>query len=218
MNALSLQIRWTIARAQAEATIARLRDFDPNQPRDETGKWTDTGAGDGGGGEIAPASAPGKPDPAVVDVGGDEWNQRTAERLEREYQAARPAVDALAQEAPGKTATVAAPSEEIEEPPEEDDPPFVPEEWDMLSASAQSDAEEKFISDNTESYYDSEVENWQNEAAPEEAKAQVAEDFNAGQNNQWAMDALNEMHDRAQGGRRAADPVHERAVARSDRA
>ena len=192
MNALSLQIRWAITRAQAEATIARLRDFDPNQPRDETGKWTDTGAGDGGGGETAPA-APGKPDPAVVNVGGDEWNQRTAERLEREYQAARPKVEKLAQESVGKTSTVSAVSEEVEEPEEEEEPPFIPEEWDQLSNSAQSDAEEQFISKNTDAYYDSEVENWSSEYAPGEAKAQVADDFNNGQNNQWAMDALNEM-------------------------
>ena len=39
------------ARMQAQATLDRLRDFDPSQPRDEHGRWTDTGAGDDDGAE-----------------------------------------------------------------------------------------------------------------------------------------------------------------------
>ena len=37
------------AKVQAQATLDRTRAFDPSQPRDEEGKWTD-GGGDGGGG------------------------------------------------------------------------------------------------------------------------------------------------------------------------
>jgi hypothetical protein len=38
---------WAVVRAQVEQTLARLRAFDPDEPRDESGKWTE-GGGDGG--------------------------------------------------------------------------------------------------------------------------------------------------------------------------
>ena len=62
--------------------------FDPTEERDPHGRWTR-----GAGGEL-----PSKPDPRVMDVGGDEWNKQTAARLENEYDAARPALDKIAQE------------------------------------------------------------------------------------------------------------------------
>ena len=51
------QKRWQRAKARAQATLARLRDFDPNQPRDEHGRWTDGGGSDGGA--AAPAAVAG---------------------------------------------------------------------------------------------------------------------------------------------------------------
>ena len=51
------QKRWQEAKARAEATLDRLRDFDPNQPRDEHGRWTDGGGSDGGA--AAPAAVAG---------------------------------------------------------------------------------------------------------------------------------------------------------------
>jgi hypothetical protein len=93
-----------------------------------TGRFEGSRPG-GGGGETAPAGGAAKLDPEVIAVGGDEWNKDTAKRLEAEYQAARPEVDKLAQAAAGKP--VEGPSDEEEEPK------FVPEEWDHLSADGQ---------------------------------------------------------------------------------
>lgn len=44
---LTLTQRWAIARARAQRTLARVQKFDPSQPRDEHGRWADTGASDG---------------------------------------------------------------------------------------------------------------------------------------------------------------------------
>ena len=68
--------------------------YDPNENRDFHGRWTR-----GAGGEL-----PSTPDPRVMDVSGDEWNKQTAERLENEYTAARPALDKIAQEGIAKDA------------------------------------------------------------------------------------------------------------------
>jgi hypothetical protein len=48
--------------------------YDPDEPRDEKGRWTE-GGGAGGG-----------PDARTHDVGGDQWNRDTAVRLENEYE------------------------------------------------------------------------------------------------------------------------------------
>ena len=64
---------WRTARAQAESHLSRtqrlqierararrlLQQFDPDEPRDESGRWTDGGGGDGGG--SAKPSGGGKP-------------------------------------------------------------------------------------------------------------------------------------------------------------
>jgi hypothetical protein len=69
--------------------------FDPNEARIPSGpgggRWT-TG---GGGGDAVKRHLV---DPRVTDVGGDEWNKKTAERLEKEYAAVRPEIDAIATE------------------------------------------------------------------------------------------------------------------------
>jgi hypothetical protein len=44
---LSVAQQFAIARAQAVQTLARLKAFDPDEPRDEGGKWTDGGGGGG---------------------------------------------------------------------------------------------------------------------------------------------------------------------------
>src|ERR1035437_2088592 len=69
-----------------------MAGFDPNEPR-EAGRWT---KGGGGGGDSAVERH--LVDPRVTDVGGDEWNKKTADRLEREYAAVRPEIDAIATE------------------------------------------------------------------------------------------------------------------------
>jgi hypothetical protein len=41
--------RWKALRAESEKLLLRLRAFDPDEPRDEQGRWTDGGGSDGGG-------------------------------------------------------------------------------------------------------------------------------------------------------------------------
>ena len=50
------------------------REFDPDQPRDDDGKWTSTG----GGGSTK------------VDVGTDRWNKDVDAKLRQQYQDAKP--------------------------------------------------------------------------------------------------------------------------------
>jgi lambda family phage portal protein len=45
------------ARVVPFSSRPRKREFDPSQPRDEDGKWTDGGGGDSGGGTAAPAAS-----------------------------------------------------------------------------------------------------------------------------------------------------------------
>jgi hypothetical protein len=150
-----------------------------DEPRDPGGKWTSGG----GGGEAEHAI-----DPAVIAVGGDEWNKATAKRLEAEYKSAKPAIEKIAQEGIG---------EEAPKPGGEDDEDeiAVPEEWDMMSNDQQEEAKEHYIKHNHESYLDSETQNWMENDAPYEAKTLVANDFNDGGETDWADEALTELNE-----------------------
>jgi len=197
------------AQNAALAAIAKRKSFharagfDPDEPRDESGRWTEGGGS--GGGEAVPAPSGGEVEalhPDVVNVGGDQWNKETAKRLEREYQAARPKVDKLAQDA------VAA-GETQEEPSDEEDQPYVPESWDELSADQQSDASNKYVEKTTGDYYDSEVNNWQDSGgALDEAKSQLANEtmFGSGKDHdEWAIEAIDEY--KAQREEEGKDPI-----------
>jgi len=137
------------------------------------------------------AKAP-KLDPEVVNVGGDAFNQEIAKQLEFEYQKARPALATLAGESVCK---------EAEEPePEEDEEPeyFPPEDWDSLSADAQQEAEELWISKNEDDWIQSESDNYYSEYAPAEARKVIADDFNASphrENITWVADAIEEARE-----------------------
>jgi hypothetical protein len=178
-----------------------------DEPRDESGKWTDGGGGDGGTGGSAPAAEPAL-DPNVIAVGGDEWNKATAVRLEREYQAARPEVDKIAQEAPGKT-TPDAPDDD------EEDAPFIAEEWDQLSNTDQEAAGEAYVEKSESGYYDGEVENWQSEYAPDDAKALVASKFNSGDDDAWARDAITEYREQREDAGESAIPFDDEQLIRA---
>jgi hypothetical protein len=136
----------------------------------------------------AAAKEPGKAklDPEVVNVGGDKFNQDIAKELEQEYQEARPAVEKLASDAVG--AEVEAPSDEEEE----EEGPYIPEEWDMLSQSGQEQAEKEYIQWGHDDYVSSESDYYYTEYAPHEAREKVASDFNDGSERQWAENALEE--------------------------
>jgi hypothetical protein len=186
---------WQAAKAEALQTLAQLRAYDESQhPRDETGKWTDSGGGgDGAGGAAAsdkdkPASVDHLIEPHVVDVGGDKWNQITAYNLERDYQTARPAIEHLEQKAIGAVEDTSGDDGE-----EDDHSDYVPEEWDAMSEAAQEQAGEEYESKYYDEYLQSEQDNWSTEYAPDEARVKVAEDFNEGNASddiEWAQDAL----------------------------
>jgi len=58
------RIKWADLRARSAVTLRRLREkFDPDQPRDEDGKWTDGGGGDAGGGDAGPSAGFVSPSP-----------------------------------------------------------------------------------------------------------------------------------------------------------
>src|ERR1035437_2626645 len=135
--------------------------FDPNEARDEHGRWT---AGAGGDLPVAP-------DPRVAEVkGGDVWNKDTAAPLENDCAAARPAIDKIANQAPeheGEVATTVEPS------------------WDTLSTADQDKASEKYNEQNYSSQYDSEVSNWQESGDAERGAAHAL-----AENEDWKAEKL----------------------------
>lgn len=124
------------------------------EARDYHGRWT-------AGGATAP-------DPRAVEVGGDEWNKQIAAKLENQYAAALPALNALAEQA--TTLTPLQSAEELPVHQGEDD------EWGALSGDDQQTVEEKWKEDNYYDYLQSEQDNWLGNDAPAEAAAKVAED------------------------------------------
>ena len=117
--------------------------------------------------------------PAVVEVGGDTWNQQTATRLETEYQQAKPALETLI----GKLEHM-TPAEAVEITTND-----VPQSWDALSGSEQEKAEEKWKEQHYSSALDSEIENWQQNDALVAAAKEVAED------DEWKTEQVQEWLD-----------------------
>lgn len=74
--------RWTLAKQQA---LRNLEKFDPNEPRDESGKWTDGGGSDGGG--TKPSAEP-KPEA--------ETHEQKVERIVASVPGAKEKIDELA--------------------------------------------------------------------------------------------------------------------------
>ena len=108
--------------------------------------------------------------PAVVEVGGDDWNQQTAFRLENEYQDAKPKLEELLTEYEDDELLA-----EGSEPPEDDQPLGPPEEWENLSAELQEQAKQEYFDQNLQEYIDQEVTSWrENGGALDEAKSQLA--------------------------------------------
>jgi hypothetical protein len=183
---------WAIVRAQVQQTLARLRAFDPDEPRDDSGKWTE-GGGDGDGGTSGgdkPAAEPAL-DPHVISVGGDEWNKATARRLEREYQTAKPDLDKMAADAVGRSTSG---------PVDEDDESFVPEEWDQVSDDIKEQAFDAYKEQSLQGYIDNEQQNWYDSGqALDEAKSIVVSDFNEGKEMDWATEAIKDFRDEFDG-------------------
>jgi hypothetical protein len=147
--------------------------FDENEPRDDHGRWT---TGGGGGGEAAPGAAgriPAIVDPRVIPDTGDVWNRDTGTRLEKEYAEARPDLHEIVQQGIGKSSDL---------PADEED------KWDSLSGTAQDEAGEKYVSQNYDSAYQSEVDNWhENGEAYREAAETVSQD------DDWKAETLTDF-------------------------
>jgi len=191
--------------AEQEHALAafRKKDWDeakhPREPSGtpEGGRFAGGGAAEGGESKEPGAPKSVKLDPEVINVGGDEYNRETAARLESEYQRAKPAIEKLANDAVG--AETERPQDTEDEDEEEE--PYIPEEWDMLSASAQSEAEEKYVEWAKSDAISSESDYYYSEYAPHDAREQIAEQFNDGSEREWAEDALEEArHPEDEGG------------------
>jgi hypothetical protein len=147
------------------------------------------GEGDGGGKEGA---APLHPE--AVNVGGDEWNKQTAVRLEKEFAEAAPKLEKIVDDAVSEKVEVEA----DEEAPDPDNAPYVPEDWSMMSQEQQDDAETQYKDKTHSDYYDSEVTNWQENSAADDAGVEVSYKFEKGE-QQWAYDAINEYQNTREG-------------------
>lgn len=182
---LSVAQQWQIVRAQS---LRLLKDFDEGKhPRVPAGSPDGGQFTSGGGGGTSDAKPDeGALDPKVVEVGGDEWNRAAARRLEREYQAAKPKIDKLTDDAVGETTEVTS--------DEEEEPPYVPEEWDGLSGAAQEQAKEEYFTKSKPSYIESEQQYWHESGnALDDAKVIVASDYSP--SDEWAAEAVADVRE-----------------------
>ena len=187
--------------------IARMqqdRFFDPElHPRGKSGPGTNEGSFTSGGGAAGGA----KPDdpmvaratsgrevhlnPEVLDVGGTAWNKQVAHRLEYEYEYVKPDLDKLAAKITGTAVEPQHPDDEDEEAP------FLPEEWDQLSNDIQSDIEDKWMEDTQNEFYDSEVTTWHESGqSMDDATLSLVYDFDKAKKDEWpdwAKDAVDEV-------------------------
>jgi hypothetical protein len=119
------------------------------------------------------------PNGKAISVGGDEWNQKTALRLEYDYAKVKPILEKIAAEAVGGEAKI---RKDLKS-------------WDDLGGDTQGQIEDKWKKQNYDSFYDSEVDNWRENDAGTDARRQVANDFNSGNTPDWAIDAIQEYMD-----------------------
>jgi len=173
-----------------------VRDFDESKhPRDEKGQFTDAGGGEGGGAgasgaPAAPPTAVSEPplDPAVTNVGGDDWNRDTATRLEREYQQTKDEISKLAE------GSVTKPTVTYSDDDEED-VNFSPEDWSMVGGEEQEQIFEEWKQSSYGEFYQSEVDNYYESGnALDDTKANMAYDGTAA-GAEWALDALKELRE-----------------------
>ena len=158
-----------------------LGDYNPDQPRVPAGSPEGGQFGSAGGEHYDPFTNTWTKeptptmhlDPKVAVVGGDRWNQKTALRLELEYERSKPALEKLANDVVG--GIVSIPQGEDDE---EEEQPFVPDSWDGMSSDLQSKAEDEWMSSTSSDFYDSEVSNWQESGdAMDDATHQVVSEW-----------------------------------------
>ena len=66
------------------------------------------------------------------------------------------------------------------------------ESWDTMSPGQQEQAEAAYMEKTYDEYYQSEVDNWQSESAPDDARFKVAHDFMSGNELDWARQAIDD--------------------------
>lgn len=157
-----------------------------------------------GGGRVRLSTDPPAPvasagiNPEVIDVGGDQWNRDTALRLETEYAAAKPKLEALALSLVGGATVAPEPDDD------EDEPSGPPDEWDVMSGDQQEATKEKWIEDNTGQEQDYQLQNWHdNGDALDDAKQKLVQEFDDDswnaekgiQNSDWFTDALDAVRE-----------------------
>jgi hypothetical protein len=151
--------------------------FDPEKhphiPKGEegAGQWATTVTGD-----------PLQMNPDVVSVGGDEWNQKVAVRLEYQYQRIKPLLDKLAETIVGEYEGEDIDEEAFEPGDDEDEEPvFVPEEWDQLSSDQQDEVASDWKKSAESDFQNSEFENWQeNGGAMDDATTSLVNEWDKG--------------------------------------
>ena len=145
------------------------------------------------------------PHPEAMDVGGEEgdWNHDTAVRLENEFVAAAPELDAIAAAAwhhpEPKGSGLAGTGEDLEEEAEEeededeDEDSTTPESWDELTEDQKDEAFNKWKNNNDQDFINSEIESWQESGQPlQQAKTDLADE---GTDAEYVQDAIDELFD-----------------------
>ena len=160
----------------------------------EGGRFASAGSGSIGSG-IEALVEPLHLDPAVTDVGGDEWNKQTAVRLEREYQNVKPELEKIAEAA----VTTGVPIHPIwaNKEPDEEEQEYIPQSWGDISGDKQDEIFEDWKDKTAEDFLHDEIQNWQEGGdAMDDTKSQLAYALeNMKHSNQYAFDALNELRE-----------------------
>lgn len=162
-------------------------------PRDDDGKFTHGGGGSTSGNDGADAAVVGANEPElhpeIVKVGGDDWNQETAIKLEKEYQTAKPDLEALIHKNVGEEVDTAVDEDDLHE-----NAPYVPDSWEGLSDSQQEDVKSAWKENTKQEFLDSEENNWiDNGGQKDDAQALVAYEFSSSDPNfDWARDTISD--------------------------
>jgi GNAT superfamily N-acetyltransferase len=134
----------------------------------------------------------------TTDVGGSEWNQYTATKLETDYQQARPELDTLADkivssaewEANSRRPNNPAPAKKAKHEPDKAEY----EEWSMLPDHIQEKAEQEWKKSSYDDFLQSEKDNWyDNGGAADDAGSQIVNDFNDGTETDWADETMQDV-------------------------
>jgi hypothetical protein len=116
--------------------------------------------------------------PEVVKVSGDIWNQETALRLQREFEAVDDHLGEIADKLVGVNSDFVSPASS----------------WDDLDSHTQEKVESSWKDHNYDSYYENEVDNWRsNGDAEEDAKADVADNT---VETDWMKEAIQDYIDK----------------------